>query len=95
MKALGDILSQRKTHKKQILDDKTVFFVFRKVIEKEFGQIGKNKFTPDYFAKKTLFVRAQNSTWAAELWTNKAQIIEKINTELGENGVENIKTKQA
>ncbi len=93
MKALGDILSGRKLQKKQILDDKTVFFVFKKVIEEEFGQIGKSKFTPDYFAKRILFVRAQNSAWSAELWTNKARIIQKINEELGEDGVENIKMK--
>jgi predicted nucleic acid-binding Zn ribbon protein len=93
MKALGDILSGRRLQKKQILDDKTVFFVFKKVIEEEFGQIGKSKFTPDYFAKKILFIKAQNSAWSAELWTNKARIIKKINEELGEDGVENIKMK--
>ncbi|MCX6761700.1 MAG: DciA family protein [Candidatus Moranbacteria bacterium] len=93
MKALSDILSGRRLQKKQILDDKTVFFVFKKVIEAEFGQIGKTKFTPDYFAKRILFVKAQNSAWSAELWTNKARIIKKINEELGEEGVENIKMK--
>jgi predicted nucleic acid-binding Zn ribbon protein len=93
MRALGDILSKRGIQKKQILDDKTVFFVFRKVIEDEFGQIGKSKFTPDYFAKKTLFVKAQNSAWSAELWTNKARIIKKINEEIGDEVVGNIKMK--
>jgi len=93
MKALADILFHRKIQKKQAIDDKTVFFVFKKVIEAEFGQIGKQKFTPDYFARKILFVKAQNSAWSAELWTNKARIIAKINTELGEAGVENIKLK--
>jgi len=93
MKALADILFHRKIQKKQAINDKTVFFVFKKVIEAEFGQIGKQKFTPDYFARKILFVKAQNSAWSAELWTNKARIIAKINTELGEAGVENIKLK--
>ena len=93
MKALGDILYQRKVGKKQILDDKTVFFVFKKVIEKEFGQLGKQKFTPDYFAKRVLFIKADNSIWSAELWTNKARIIAKINEEFGEIVVENIKMK--
>jgi len=93
MKALGDILSQRRVQKKLVLDDKTVFFVFKKIIEVEFGQLGKQKFTPDYFAKRILFVKAQNSAWSAELWTNKARIIQKINEELGEEAVENIKMK--
>jgi hypothetical protein len=93
MKALGDILHQRKIYKKQNLDDKTVFFVFKKVIEEEFGQLGKQKFTPDYFAKGILFIRADNSIWSAELWTNKARIINKINKEIGDVVVENIKMK--
>lgn len=93
MKALGDILSGRKIKKARVLDDKTVFFVFKKVIEEEFGLIGKQKFAPDYFANKTLFIRAENSIWSSELWTNKARIIKKINQEIGENVVENIKMK--
>jgi hypothetical protein len=93
MKALGDILFHRKIQKKQILDDKTVFFVFGRVIESEFGQLGKTKFTPDYFAKGVLFVKAQNSAWSAELWTNKARIMKKINEEIGEDVVGNIKMK--
>lgn len=93
MKALGDILGQRKLGRKAALDDKTVFFVFKKVIKEEFGEIGSQKFIPDYFAKKTLFVKAHNSAWSAELWTNKARIIKKINQELGEEAVENLKMK--
>jgi hypothetical protein len=93
MKALSDILFHRKVQKKQILDDKTIFFVFKRVVEAEFGQIGKEKFTPDYFAKKTLFVKAQNSVWSAELWTNKVRIIAKINEEIGEKALDDIKMK--
>jgi hypothetical protein len=93
MRALSDFLGHRKIQKKQTLDDKTVFFVFKKVIEAEFGQLGKTKFTPDYFARKILFVKAQNSAWSAELWTNKARIMKKINEEIGEEAVENIKMK--
>jgi hypothetical protein len=93
MKVLGDILRKRKITKAMVLDDKTIFFVFKKVIEEEFGLIGKQKFTPDYFTHKTLFIKADNSAWSSELWTNKLRIIKKINEELGEDVVENIKMK--
>ncbi|MFZ2188487.1 MAG: DciA family protein [Candidatus Moraniibacteriota bacterium] len=93
MRALGDILNRMKKRRVQVLDDKTIFFVFKKVIEEEFGAIGRQKFNPEYFANKILFIRADNSIWSAELWTNKARIIKKINEELGEDGVENIKMK--
>jgi len=93
MKALGDILGQRKIKKIQQLDDKTVFFVFKKVISDEFGLIGKQKFNPEYFAHKTLFIKAENSIWSAELWTNKTRIIKKINQEVGDDVVGDIKLK--
>jgi hypothetical protein len=93
MKAIGDLLNKKKIKKNTALDDKTIFFIFKKVIEEEFGQIGKARFTPDYFAKRVLFVRAQNSAWSAELWMNKARIIKKINHEISEDVIGDIKLK--
>lgn len=86
-------LPERLARKKLVLDDKTVFYVFNKIIAEEFGLIGKQKFTPDYFSNKTLFIKAENSTWSSELWTNREKIINKINQEIGENAVERIKMK--
>jgi hypothetical protein len=93
MKALIDILGQRKIKKIQQIDDKTIFFVFKKVICEEFGLIGRQKFNPDYFARKILFIKAENSVWSAELWTNKKKIIQKINCEIGESVIVDIKMK--
>ncbi len=97
MKSLRSLLTykspERLARKKLVLDDKTVFYVFNKVIAEEFGLIGKQKFTPDYFSGKTLFVKAENSAWSAELWTNRGKIIAKINQEIGEEAVERIKMK--
>ncbi|HAI73975.1 MAG TPA: hypothetical protein DCS28_03690 [Candidatus Moranbacteria bacterium] len=86
-------LPDRLARKKLILDDKTVFYVFNKIIAEEFGLIGKQKFTPDYFSNKTLFVKAENSAWSSEIWINRGKIIAKINQEIGEEAVERIKMK--
>lgn len=93
MRVLGDILGQRKFRKIQALDDKTVFFVFRKIIRAEFGNLGVGKFTPDYFANKTLFIKAESPAWSAELWTNRGKIADLINKEIGDVVVERIKMK--
>ncbi len=75
------------------LDDKTVFYVFKKVIQEEFGNIGAEKFVPDYFGNKILAIRSESSAWASELWLNKDRIIRKLNKELGVGSVEKIKVK--
>ena len=93
MKALKSLLINKKIVLPSDLDDKTVFYIFKKVIKEDFGVVGGGKFVPDYFAKKTLFIKVESSAWASELWMNKKRIIEKINKELGENVLEDIKIK--
>lgn len=94
MKALKSLLSKKSFGSSlTTLDDKTVFFVFKKVIKEDFGSVGETKFIPDYFSRKTLFVRSESAAWSSELWMNKKRIIEKINKELGENVLGDIKIK--
>lgn len=75
------------------MDDKTVFYIFRKIIQEEFGKVGTEKLIPDYFSRQTLFVKSESSNWKSELWLNKEKIIRKINAELGAGAVEKIKIK--
>jgi predicted nucleic acid-binding Zn ribbon protein len=97
MKSLKSLLSKklpgRMAKKKMTLDDQTVFFVFKKVIQEEFGNIGAANFRPDYFDGKKIFLKCQNSNWASELWLNKNKIVRLINKELGEKVIEEIKIK--
>lgn len=93
MRSLGNLLEKRQKSLKASFDDKDVFYVFSRVIGEEFGSIGKEKFRPDFFKNKTLFIKCSSPTWAGELWLNKEKIIKKINEQLGDNAVERIKTK--
>lgn len=93
MRVLGDILSKRNFNKIQALDDKTIFFVFLKIIKIEFGNLGVEKFTPNYFANKTLHIKTESAVWSSELWTNRGKIIDLINREIGDEVVERIKMK--
>ena len=93
MKTLKAFLDSRKDLKKIIFDNKDVFYVFNRVIKKEFGEIGASKFQVDYFGKKVLVVHCESPAWASELWTNKGKIMRLMNEELGEGAVMKIRTK--
>lgn len=97
MKSLGSLLqkkfSKKNKEKKLELDEKTAFFIFRKVIQKEFGSLGSEKFSPEHFAKKTIFIKSSSPAWSAELWMNKEKVILGINQELGADLIEKIKIK--
>lgn len=91
MKSLKDLLKKQAVRKKMVVDDKTIFYVFGKVIKEEFGNVGASKFTARHFSNKTIFVQTESSNWASELWLNKKKIVGKINKELGENIISGIK----
>lgn len=93
MKSLKDLLIKKRTTISQELDDKTVFYIFKKIIKEEFGNIGVEKLKPDFYKNKTIFIKPINSVWAAELWSNRVKIIRKINIEIGREVVKKIKTK--
>jgi len=97
MKSLQNLLKKKfpggNSQQKMVLDDKTVFFVFKKVVREEFGNLGIENFQPDYFSGHTIFIKCQSSNWASELWLNKNKIIRKINKELGEDIITDIKSK--
>lgn len=93
MKRLGDLLLKRKQLNKISLLDKDIFFIFRKVIKEEFGNIGVENFIPNYYKNNHIFIKTKSSAWANELFSNRNKIIRKINAELGEEIIKEIKLK--
>lgn len=93
MKLIRNYLAKKNIFQPRVLDDQTVFFVFKKVIKEEFGNVGIEKLIPDYFNNKTLFVKSDSSAWASEMWLQKDRIVRKMNAELGERTIEKIKVK--
>lgn len=93
MKLLGKYLAKKDIFKPRALDDQTIFFVFKKVIKEEFGNVGSAKLIPDYYQNKTIFVKSESSAWASEMWLNKDRIVRKMNSELGPGTIERIKVK--
>lgn len=91
MKALRDLLKKQIIQRKIVVDDKDVFYIFQKVIKEEFGNVGASKFTARHFGNKTIFIQTESSNWASELWLNKKRIITKMNKELGDGTVREMK----
>ncbi len=93
MKSLKGLLGKRKIKPLKTLSDKDVFFIFKKVIKEELGNLGLEKLQPDYYAHGTIFIKAANSAWSGELFSNRTKIIRQINNELGEKIIREIKLK--
>ena len=93
MKSLKNLLYKRENKKTVSLTDKDIFYIFNRVIKEEFGNVGASKLRPDYFKNKTIFVKLTSSAWASELFSNRNTIIKKINKELGDDAIREIKIK--
>lgn len=93
MKSLQNLLAKRENKKSVALTDKDIFFIFNRIIKQEFGNVGENRLKPDFYKAGTIFVRSTNSAWASELFSNRNTIIKKINKELGEKIILEIKLK--
>jgi hypothetical protein len=96
MKAIKSLLKDNFLNNKKFAsgaDQETIFFIFKEVIRKEFGEIGGTYFDPSYLSKKTIFIKAKSPAWALELWLNQERIVKKINQKIGKNVLEKIKIK--
>ena len=96
MKSIRSLLSKKMgagAARKTTLTEKDIFYVFKKVVQEEFGNIGAAKLRPDYFGKNILHVKSESSAWASELWLNKNLVLRKLKKELGADAVKEIKLK--
>lgn len=97
MKSIKSLLSKKireaKSPRQAALNDKDIFYVFKKVVQEEFGNIGAANLKPDYFGKNILHIKSESSAWASELWLNKNLILRKLKKKLGEGAVKEIKLK--
>jgi hypothetical protein len=97
MKSIRILLSKKmsgaKTPRPATFTEKDIFYVFKKIIQEEFGNIGAAKLKPDYFGKNILHVKAESSAWSSELWLNKNLILRRLKKELGADAVREIKLK--
>lgn len=87
MKKIGNLLDKRKFSKKINIDPQTVFYVFNLVIKEEYGKQGAENIKPIFFKDKKIFIKIAGSNWESEIWTQRKNIVKKINDQLGGNEV--------
>lgn len=84
MRNLKDIfedkkIQQNKSVHQQQFDEKTIFFVFKKVFRELYGIKGEENIEPVQVFQQKLFLKPRTSLWANEVLLQKRTILQKIN----------------
>lgn len=97
MQKIGSLLMQTYQERvaKVVLDDQTVFYIFRKIVAQEYGARGEQYIEARYYKNKKLFVAAKNSLWMSELQMSRDHFIALINKEIGTDAVTEIKVESS
>jgi hypothetical protein len=100
MKRLSDMMAAKRTepgassHRRVVADQKTVFFLAEKGMAELYGVRGRENVSPRYWKNGKLFLSCRSPLWANELWITRESLRERINRELGYEGVKEIKTTE-
>lgn len=80
MRNLKDILSEKKAQKSTgAADEKTIFFIFKKVAVELYGTRGLESIIPVFYKEKKLYIQPRSSLWANEVLLEKKKLIQKMN----------------
>jgi len=93
MKSLGKFLKYKKLKVKKEIDNDTVFYIFNKIIEVKYGEVGKANIKTSFYKDGNIFLEIKNSNWANEIWLNKEMLIEEVNKKIGGDDIKEIKVK--
>jgi predicted nucleic acid-binding Zn ribbon protein len=101
MKKIGNLLMQtyqaraerQQQPKTPVLDDRTVFYLFKKLVAQEYGSRGEHNIEARFYKNKKLFVAAKSSLWMSELQLNRQHFVDALNREFGTDAVREIKVE--
>lgn len=83
--------SSKKHVEEKVLDEKTVFYIAKKVLVEEYGIRGGENIIPTFYKEKKLFLSSRNSLWGNEVWLERERLKEKMNLLLGSEAIKEIK----
>ena len=72
-------------------DEKTVFYISKKVLGEEYGLRGTENIIPTFYKEGKLFLSSRSSLWGNEIWLERERLRLKMNALLGAEGVREIK----
>ncbi len=97
MRTLKDLLPKNKKNPRFIhglgenLDEKTIFFIAKKVLVAEYGIRGGENIIPVLYKEKKLFLSSRSSLWGNEIWLERQGLKDKMNSLLGGEAIVEIK----
>jgi len=91
MKKIGLLINQKEKKSNLKLEDKEIFYLFGRIIKQEYGNQGTKNLKATYFKNGKIFVKSDSSVFSNELLLNKNDIIRKINQEIGNEEIRDIK----
>ena len=99
MRKIGDIFTSSQKKRKigsnpDKIDEKTVLFLTEKVILSQYGIRGRENIIPKAFKEKKVYFLCRSSLWMNELWMNRDLIVKKMNQELGDGYIVDIKVTE-
>lgn len=100
MRRIGDMMARQvepsvtRGSRTVVADEKTVFFLAEKAIRELYGVRGSENVSPRLFRSGKLFLSCRNPLWANELWMSRETLRDRINHELGYEGIREVKTTE-
>jgi len=94
MKNLKDLLPKKRSHAPILIDEKTIFYIAKRVLVEEYGVRGGENILPTFFNEKKLFLSPRSSLWSSEVYLMKEHIRKRINEMLGSEVIQEIKITQ-
>lgn len=94
MKNLKDLLPKKRSSRPFIIDEKTLFFVAKKVLIEEYGVRGGENILPTFYKEKKLFLSPRSSLWSSEIYLMREHLCKRINEMLGSDVIQEIKITQ-
>lgn len=95
MRTLKDFLPKKRYASKMKeglpLDEKTIFYIAKRVLGEEYGLRGGENIIPALYKDKKLFLSSRSSLWGNEVWLERERLRGKMNTLLGSEGIVEIK----
>ncbi len=91
MKTLRDLLPKRESKRvPEMLDEKTIFHICRKVLLEEYGVRGSENIIPSLYKDKRLFLSPRSSLWGNEISLEREALRNKMNAVIGSEAVDGI-----
>jgi hypothetical protein len=95
MKKIGQLINfQSNRRAKKAIDEKTIFFLFNKIVGEMYGKKGLENLKPEKYSQAVLYFSSKQALWAADVLVNQKELIDKINRKIGAEELAEIKNCQ-